>query len=101
MHGYDAHVTAQEHSGSPTLWSRQCPDVLIALRADLESVRLRRRDPRWRVDVWKAQQDRLVDAYDNADLIIETSHRSTGDVVDEVLQFLEERITRIPRASSG
>jgi len=52
MHGYDAHVTSQEHSAVPDLWKRQEPAVLIALQADLESVRLRRRNPRWSRAVW-------------------------------------------------
>jgi hypothetical protein len=91
MHGYDAHVTSQEHSGVRNLWQRQNPDILIALQVDLESVRLRRRDPRWRRDIWRAQQDRLADAYAHADLIADTSMRSAGDVVDEVLHFLRDR----------
>ena len=91
MHGYDAHVTSQEHSGVPHLWQRQHPDILIALKVDLESVRLRRRDPRWRRDIWRAQQERLADAYAHADLIADTSARSAGAVVDEVLHFLRDR----------
>ena len=91
MHGYDAHVTSQEHSGVPNLWQRQHPDILIALKVDLESVRLRRRDPRWRRDIWRAQQARLADAYAHADLIADTSARSAGAVVDEVLHFLRDR----------
>src|SRR5688500_5646547 len=83
MHGYDAHVTAQEHSGVSNLWQRNDPDVLIALKADLESVRLRRLDPRWRKDVWNAQQERLSNAYASADLIADTTGRSAGEVVDE------------------
>ena len=90
MHGYDAYVTAQEHSGVRNLWRRHEPDVLIALQVDLESVRLRRQDPRWRRDVWSAQQGRLSDAYAAADLVVDTTGRSAGDVVDEVLRYLDE-----------
>lgn len=100
MHGYDAHVIAQEHSGIPGLWSRQRPDILIALQADLESVRLRRRDPRWRRDVWHAQQDRLADAFVHADLIADTSRRSAGEVVDEVLLYLRERAAETVEAAT-
>lgn len=99
MHGYDAHVTSQEHSEVRKLWQRQNPDVLIALQADLESVRLRRRDPRWRRDVWRAQQDRLADAFAHADLIADTSSRSAGAVVDEVLLFLRDRSSARRKAS--
>ena len=91
MHGYDAHVTSQEHSGVRKLWQRHEPAILIALQADLESVRLRRRDPRWRRDLWNAQQERLADAFAHADLIADTSSRSARSVVEEVLQFLETR----------
>jgi hypothetical protein len=100
MHGYDAHVTAQEHSGVHGLWRRHDPQIVIALQADLETVRLRRNDPRWRKDVWNAQQERLADAFDHADLVADTSDRSAADVVDEVLQFLDNLMIRT-RVSSG
>jgi hypothetical protein len=89
MHGYDAHVTSQEHSAIPTLWSRQGPAVLIALQVDLESVRLRRRNPRWSRDVWQAQQIRLADAFAHADLVTDTSDKNANEVVRDVLEFLE------------
>ena len=91
MHGYDAHVTSQEHSAVPTLWSRQDPSVLIALQADLESVRLRRRNPRWSRTVWQAQQDRLSDAFAHADYVSNTSNLNANQVVREVLDYLESR----------
>lgn len=96
MHGYDAHVTSQEHSGVQELWRRQQPDVLVALQADLESIRLRRRDPRWRRDVWSAQQSRLTNAFDHADLIVDSTERSTTDIVAEVLRFLDARAASRP-----
>jgi deoxyadenosine/deoxycytidine kinase len=91
MHGYDAYVTSQEHSAVPTLWSRQEPQLLIALQADLESVRLRRRNPRWSRDVWHAQQSRLVDAFAHADFVADTSDKNANEVVRDVLDFLESR----------
>lgn len=95
MHGYDAHVTSQEHSAVPKLWSRNEPAILIALQADLETIRLRRRNPRWSQSIWRAQQLRLADAYANADFVENTSNRSTNAVVQDVLQFLESRTVRI------
>ena len=89
MHGYDAHVTSQEHSAIPTLWSRQDPSVLIALQADLESVRLRRRNPRWSRAVWQAQQDRLADAFAHADYLADTSNLNANQVVRDLLDYLE------------
>ncbi len=91
MHGYDAHVTSQEHSAIPTLWSRQDPSVLIALQADLESVRLRRRNPRWSRAVWQAQQDRLADAFAHADYVADTSNQNANQVVQDLLDYLESR----------
>ena len=73
------------------LWSRQEPEILIALKADLETVRLRRNNPRWRATVWSEQQVRLADAYDHADLVVETSNRSVDDLVAHVLEYLTER----------
>lgn len=90
MHGYDAHVSSQEHSGVATLWRRNDPALLIALQADLETVRLRRRDPRWRGEIWRAQQERLSDAFAHAAIAIDTSARSADAVVNEVLRFLEK-----------
>ena len=91
MHGYDAHVTSQEHSAIPTLWSRQDPSVLIALQADLESARLRRRNPRWSRAVWHAQQDRLADAFAHADYLADTSNLNANQVVRDLLDYLESR----------
>lgn len=90
MHGYDAVIAAQEHSAVPQLWQRANPDVLIGLQADLETVRLRRRDPRWSGDIWRVQQDRLRPAFAEADLVTDTSGQSVERVVDTVLEFLAQ-----------
>jgi broad-specificity NMP kinase len=91
MYGYDAHVTSQEHSAVPRLWNKREPAILIALQADLESIRLRRRNPRWSRAVFLEQQSRLADAFSHADHVIDTSNRSANDVVHELLKFLEHR----------
>jgi hypothetical protein len=91
MHGYDAHVTSQEHSAIPTLWNRREPAILIALQADLESVRLRRRNPRWSKSVWLEQQARLADAFEHADYVADTSDRNANEVVQDVLGYLAAR----------
>jgi hypothetical protein len=91
MHGYDAHVTSQEHSAVPGLWRRSDPGIVIALNADLESIRLRRGNPRWSRKVWEDLQARLRDAFEHADFLADTSARSTNDVVGEVLAFLHSR----------
>ena len=91
MHGYDAHVISQEHSAVPGLWRRSDPAVVVALNADLESIRLRRRNPRWSRTVWDDQQARLRDAFEHADFVADTSARSANEVVGEVLSFLQSR----------
>ena len=89
-HGYDASVTAQEHSAIPRLWQRADPDVLIALVANIEAVRERREAtwPGWLHDV---QEARLANAEDAADLVIDTSHLDAAEVAERVMRFLEER----------
>ena len=89
MHGYDAHVAAQEHSAVPSLWARSDPDVLVALQADIEDIRLRRLNPRWSKSIWQQQQSRLAPAFARADFVAETSGVSVNQVVAEVLEFLE------------
>ncbi|MDQ2682023.1 MAG: hypothetical protein M3Y37_00710 [Chloroflexota bacterium] len=101
MHGYDARATAQEHSAVADLWRRSEPDVLIALQASLESVRARRRNPRWSKSIWAAQQHRLEDAVEHADLIADTSARSVNDVVADVLEFLADRSRPFGRHDLG
>jgi RNase adaptor protein for sRNA GlmZ degradation len=88
--GYDAVVSAQEHSAVPRLWQRAEPDVLIALAVSIEAVRARRGAswPRWLHDV---QEARLANAQDAADLVIDTSHIGVTEVAERVLEFLEAR----------
>lgn len=90
MHGYDASVTGQEHSAVPALWARTNPDVVIALQASLDAVRLRRNNPRWSAKVWSAQQDRLADAIRHANLVTDTSSISVDQVINQVLEFLAD-----------
>src|SRR5687768_8484098 len=101
MHGYDAHVTSQEHSAVAKLWRQREPALLIALQADLESVRLRRRNPRWSRSVWLEQQSRLADAFAHADYVSDTSNRSANDVVAEVLDYLAVRAAKADRTETG
>lgn len=88
--GYDAAVSAQEHSAIPRLWQHTHPDVLIALSATLAAVRERREAtwPGWLHDV---QEERLANAHDAADLVIDTSQLDASEVAARALQFLAER----------
>ena len=88
--GYDASVSAQEHSAVPRLWERTAPDVLIALVADIEAVRERRGAdwPGWLHDV---QEERLTNAQDAADLVIDTSGLGAAEVAERAIQYLVSR----------
>jgi chloramphenicol 3-O-phosphotransferase len=89
-HGYDASASAQEHSAVPRLWQRSDPDVLIALVANIEAVR-KRRDTSWPGWLHDVQEERLADAQDAADLVIDTSDLGAGEVAERAIQFLEFR----------
>lgn len=91
-HGYDASVSAQEHSAVPRLWQRSDPDVLIALVADLDAVR-ERRDQSWPGWLHDVQEGRLAEAQDAADLVIDTSEIGADEVAQRAIQFLGFRDT--------
>ena len=88
--GYDAHVSAQEHSAIAALWQHLHPDVLIALEADIFAVRARRGGdwPEWLHDV---QVQRLRDAASAADLTIDTTTLNPNAVSARVVDFLSAR----------
>lgn len=86
-HGYDAQVSAQEHSAVRELWKRGEPDVLIVLVASIEAVR-ERRDESWPAWLHDLQEGRLASAQDAADLVIDTSRLDAGEVVAQALAFL-------------
>jgi len=86
--GYDAYVVAQEHSAVPTLWSHQHPDLLIALQTDLKTIR-QRRGPTWSSAIYKAQLQRLQDAYGSADLTIDTGVVPEQNALEQAVAFLE------------
>lgn len=88
--GYDASVSAQEHSAVPRLWQRSHPDVLIALLVTIEAIR-ERRDASWPGWLHDVQEERLADAQDAADLVIDTSNLDAGEVAERAIQFLEFR----------
>jgi molybdopterin-guanine dinucleotide biosynthesis protein len=88
--GYDASVSAQEHSAVPRLWQRSDPDVLIALVANIDAVR-ERRDASWPGWLHDVQEERLASAQDAADLVIDTSELEPGEVADRAIEFLSSR----------
>jgi hypothetical protein len=89
-HGYDAHVSGQEHSEIATLWQRSRPDILIALDADIAAVRARR-GASWPEWLHELQVRRLQDASEAADLRIDTSRLDPSAVIARALIFMRER----------
>lgn len=87
--GYDARVSAQEHSEISTLWQHAQPDLLVALEVDIAAVRDRRGGP-WPEWLHDVQVRRLAAASKAADLAIDTTALSAQTVIDRVIAFLEE-----------
>jgi hypothetical protein len=88
--GYDAHVSAQEHSAIASLWQHTDPDILIALEVDISAVRTRRADdwPEWLHDL---QVQRLQAASEAADLTIDTTELNPDGVIDRAVAYLAAR----------
>lgn len=87
--GYDARVVAQEHSVIRDLWQKRNPDVVVALDLDLEQVR-ERRSPTWSADIYRVQHERLDEAFEAADIRIDSGMHSEDEVEEIVLRWLEE-----------
>jgi len=80
---------SQEHSYVPYMWQRITnPDVLIYLDVSYENAQ-KRRWLNWTPDEYLEQLRRLQHAREHAHLYVDTNPLSVGDVLDEVLRFLE------------
>jgi predicted ATPase len=87
--GYDAYVVAQEHSIIRDLWRRRDPDVVVALDLDLDVVR-QRRSPTWAAEIYEVQHQRLREAFENADLFIDTGEHDIPTALEMTLELLEQ-----------
>ncbi len=85
--GVNACVSGQEHSAIRNLWQRLEPDVLIALDLDLETLR-ERRSPTWPAALFGVQRARLREAFESADLVIDTSQASSSEVLETALDVI-------------
>jgi hypothetical protein len=85
--GFDAHVSAQEHSAIAALWQHTHPDIVIALEVNISAVRTRRGAdwPEWLHDL---QVQRLHAASAAADFTIDTTDIDPESIVDRVVAFL-------------
>lgn len=77
--GIDAFVAGQEHSAIRNLWAKRDPDIIVALDIDLETLR-ERRGASWPSNLYRAQHERLSNAFAAATAIIDT-----GCVPEEVV----------------
>lgn len=88
--GYNARPASQEHSQMPEMWRRiRPPDLLVYLHADLDAQRRRRPDVEWSEKWLATEKKRLAHAYRNADLFVDTSHRTPAQVLQMVQDFLQ------------
>lgn len=88
--GYDARPVSQEHSNVPTLWKQfGMPKALIYLNVSLEAQQERRPDVTWSKRDRTQEVERLADARENADLVIDTSTQSSDEVLEIALAYLK------------
>lgn len=86
--GYNARVSGQEHSEIRMLWQRIGADIVIALRIDLDTLRMRR-GASWPESLYETQLRRLSSAYAAADLILDTVALSEEEALRVTVAFLE------------
>jgi len=87
--GYDAVVSAQEHSDVTTLWRRSRPDALVGLVVDLETTSRRRGRP-WPASLYGQQRERLAVAMSAAVAVIDTSTMTQMAVLAATTRALRE-----------
>lgn len=85
--GIDAYNVAQEHSVIKKLWNRKEPDILVVLDVQMKTIRQRRMVP-WGEDRLAVQRKRLCDAYEHADLYIQTDELSKDEIVQNVIEHI-------------
>lgn len=89
--GWQARAIAQEHSYVKDMWQRLTkPDILVFLQASCK-VGGERRKMQWTESEWEEQQRRLTHARGNAHFFLDTDLLDIKEVLDEVMQFLQDR----------
>lgn len=83
--GFESYSVAQEHSEIRDLWAHLEPDRVLFLDVSLEVIRQRRDNPVWPEWIYAAQQERLEDARDNADLVVDTDNLTVDEVVRQAV----------------
>jgi hypothetical protein len=88
--GFSCRHIAQEHSFAPKMWNLiGRTDVLIFLDVSFENT-LKRGKLGWQEKDYKVQLQRLSNAKENADLIIDTNTSDEKGVLEKALAFLSE-----------
>jgi hypothetical protein len=87
--GYSCRHIAQEHSYVKTMWKQLTnPDILVYLNVSYPET-IRRRQLNWTQAEFDEQLNRISNAKENADIIIETDLLTPGEVFDEAIKKLE------------
>lgn len=88
--GYSCRHIAQEHSYVPDMWQRLVnPIVLIYLDVSY-TVSMNRRPLNLNPAEFEEQKNRLIHAFQNADLSIHTDELTPGEVQNLVVKFLRK-----------
>ena len=89
-HGYQARHIAQEHSFAPKMWQiLSNPDILIYLKVSYPKT-LQRKRFNWTENEFQEQIHRLRHAWKNADLIINTDHKTPEEIFDIVIETIHD-----------
>jgi thymidylate kinase len=90
--GYNCRHIAQEHSYVPDMWLRLVNPLALIYLDVTYIVSLERRQLDMNEREFNEQKDRLLHAYQNADLYIQTDELSAENVYSIVVQYLENNI---------
>lgn len=90
-HGLTVRHIAQEHSYVPNMWKKiSNPDVLVFLDVEFETT-LKRSSLAWNKQEYQTQLERLENAKENADLIIQTDDLTPQQITEIVLEYLSDK----------
>jgi cytidylate kinase len=89
--GVTAKHIAQEHSFVPDMWERlTSPDILIFLDVSFEES-MKRRKQNWSIADYQEQHHRLRHARQHANLYVDTTALSPGEVLQQILRFVKDQ----------
>ena len=87
--GYDCRHIAQEHSYVKTMWKQMTnPDILVFLEVSYLQTIIRRR-LNWTLPEYMEQLDRLSNARENANIVINTDELTPDQVCDLITTKLQ------------